>query len=151
MHTPKLSDSVYVLDTDTTTQLSHGKNETLNQRVRVAADQIWLPVIVAQEQLQGRLAAINRLNHASPSDSAKFPIAYQNLMKTQEFLAKFPLLPYTPDDEALFQSLPPDVKRAGPNDCRIAVIAVNRGFTVVTCNLRHFQQIPAVKCVDWTI
>ncbi len=143
---------MYVLDTDTTSHLFSGRNEVLNRRVLAVADRdIWLPIIVVQEQLNGRLGSINKLNPNLPKDSKNIPTAYANLIKTQEFLARFQILPYTSAEEDLLQSWSKSTKLIGATDRRIAAIAVNRGFVVVTCNSKDFQKIPGVKYVDWTI
>ncbi len=143
---------MYVLDNDTTTHLFSGKHETLNRRILAVADRdIWLPVIVVQEQLNGRLSYLNGLDSKSPRDSKKFPSAYANLTKTHELLSKFQVLPYTMDDEDLLQKWPKEVKLIGVNDRRIAAIAANKGFMVITCNIRHFEKIPDVRCADWTL
>ncbi len=72
-------------------------------------------------------------------------------MLTQEFLRQFQTLPYTEADEDLYQSWSAAVKRVGTRDCRVAASAINRRLTVVTANLRHFQQIPGVQAVDWSV
>ena len=46
---------------------------------------------------------------------------------------------------------PAAIKRLGTHDCRIAATAIVSGFTVVTCNTRHFQPIPDVQVEDWSL
>ncbi len=41
--------------------------------------------------------------------------------------------------------------RLGTRDCRIAATAIVSGFTVITCNTRHFQPIPSVRVEDWSV
>lgn len=142
---------MYVLDTATATEIGHGKNKTLNHRVKVYAENISLPIIAAQELINGRFRVINNLRPDIPIQSAKIPNAFQELLDTHNFIMNFPILPYTLQDEQLYQTFSPAVKRVGLNDCRIAAIAINRSFTVVTPNIKHFEQIPNVRFVDWTI
>jgi predicted nucleic acid-binding protein len=35
------------------------------------------------------------------------------------------------------------------NDLLIAAAAIEQGYAVLTCNLRHFQKIPGLKVVAW--
>ncbi len=143
---------MFVLDNDTASLLFRGRNSVLNKRaLAVSPSQLWLPAVVVEEQFRGRLGVLAKLNPARPKESLLIPVAYRDLMLTQEFLRQFQVLPYTQADEDLCQSWSAAVKRVGTRDCRIAAIAINQGFTVVTANLRHFQQIPDVQTVDWSI
>ena len=64
-------------------------------------------------------------------------------------IGAFTLLPYSAAAEALFQAMPPEVKRIGTQDCRIAAIAMVNDCTVITRNVRDFSRIPGVRCEDW--
>ncbi|MDQ2686632.1 MAG: type II toxin-antitoxin system VapC family toxin [Armatimonadota bacterium] len=141
---------MYVLDTDTTSNFFRGGNTALIARVlSESRENIWLPVIVAEEQLKGRLAVIAKLNSASPQDGAKSPRTYDFLIRTMSDLAEFGILPYTDEAEQLFRRWSPAEKRAGTRDCKIAAIAITYGFTVVTSNTNHYRSIPNVRLVDW--
>ena len=143
---------MYVLDNDTASLLFRGRNGALNRRaLAVPPADLWLPAIVVEEQFRGRLSVLAKLNPARSKDSALIPAAYRDLVLTQDFLRQFQVLPYTQADEDLYQSWSAVVKRVGTRDCRIAAIAVNQGFTVVTANLRHFQQIPDLRTTDWSV
>jgi len=50
-----------------------------------------------------------------------------------------------------FISIPNALRHPHPRDCRLAVIVLSRGFTVVTRNTRHFAGIPGLLSEDWTI
>ena len=140
---------MFVLDSDTTTLFFNG-NEKVVQRVLAAPDDaIYLPAIVVEEQLRGRMALLASLNPARMSDRPKVPLAYDLLLKTVRDLRRFEHLPYTAEMEALYQSWPAAVKRMGTRDCRIAATALVLGFTVITCNLSDYQPIPDVRTDDW--
>ena len=143
---------MYVLDNDTASLLFRGRNGALNRRaLAVPPADLWLPAIVVEEQFRGRLSVLAKLNPVRSKDSALIPAAHRDLVLTQDFLRQFQVLPYTQADEDLYQSWSAVVKRVGTRDCRIAAIAVNQGFTVVTANLRHFQQIPDLRTTDWSV
>ena len=143
---------MFVLDNDTASLLFRGRNGVLNYRaLAVPPIQLWLPAVAVEEQFRGRLGVLAKLNPARPKESLLIPIAYRDLVLTQEFLRRFQILPYTQADKDLYQSWSAAVKRVGTRDCRIAASAISRGFTVVTANSRHFQQIPGVQTVDWSV
>ncbi len=143
---------MFALDNDTTSLLFRGRNSGLNRRVlAVPPPQLWLPAVVVEEQFRGRLGVLAKLNPARPKESPLIPIAYRDLVLTQEFLRQFQILPYTQADEDLYQRWSAEVKRVGTRDCRIAASAINRGLVVVTANRRHFQQIPGVSFLDWSV
>lgn len=142
---------MYVLDTDTTSHFFSGSRPAIVQAVlSVPSSDIFLPVIVAEEQLKGRLKVIAGLNAALPQDSQKFIAAYAYLLKTIQDLAAFQMLPYTDESERLFRSWSAAVRQPGTRDCQIAAIAITNGFTLVTCNTAHYESIPEIKIEDWS-
>lgn len=141
---------MYALDNDTLTLFLQGNGKIVRRILSTPDEDIWLPAIVVEEQLRGRLSALSSLNAARASDRLKVPLAYELLLETVRELQQFQHLPYTAEMEALYQSWPAAVKRLGTHDCRIAATAIVHGFTVITCNLSHFQPIPGVKAEDWS-
>lgn len=141
---------MFVLDSDTLTLMLQG-NPRITRRVLAARDgEIWLPAIVVEEKLRGRMAYLSSLNPNRASDSLKVPSAYDLLLETVSDLQRFPHLAYTVEMETLYQSWPAAVKRLGTRDCRIGATAIAHGFTVITCNLSHFQPMPDVQIEDWS-
>jgi len=129
-----------------------GSRPSITSRVlAVPTADIYMPVIVAEEELKGRLKVIAGLNAAIPRDGYKFTEAYYYLTKTIEDLAVFRILPYTEEAESLFRSWSPAQRRPGTRDCRIAAIAITNGFTVVSCNTKHYETIPGIKLEDWSL
>ena len=140
---------MFVLDGDTTTLFFNGSAKVVQRVLAAPDDAIYLPAIVVEEQLRGRMALLASLNPARVSDRPKVPLAYDLLLKTVRDLRRFEHLPYTAEMEALYQSWPAAVKRVGTRDCRIAATAIVLGFTVITCNLNHYRPIPNVQMDDW--
>ena len=96
--------------------------------------------------LRGRFASIN-----SAPKPEHLPALYAYLQQTFAQLQLYPILPF--DEAALdaFQAIPTKIRqRAGTQDCRIAAIALARGFAVVTCNVSDFHLIPQLKVEDWS-
>jgi tRNA(fMet)-specific endonuclease VapC len=57
--------SLYILDTDHITLLQHNHPQVVARLIKLPAENIAVTVISAAEQLQGRLAQINRAKTAS--------------------------------------------------------------------------------------
>ena len=77
-------------------------------------------------------------------------------MLTQLDKAILPNLPVLPFDAtaasrygALREQMEALGKPLGDADLRIAAIALARGLTVVTANVRHFQAVPELKVENW--
>lgn len=147
----KTSDAVYALDNDTLSLFLRRQEPTTSRILAVPSQAIWLPAITVEEQIRGRMTFLAGLNPARIADSLKVPLAYDLLLRTLRELEEFQFLPYDAAAEALYQSWPPAVKRLGTRDCRIAATAIVHGFTVITCNTRHFQSIPDVILEDWSV
>jgi len=141
---------VYALDSDTLTLFFQGNATVVRRVLDTPKADLWIPAMAVEERLRGRLATLSSLNPSRAADSRKLPAAYALLLETMQALHGFQHLAYTPEAEALFQSWPAAVKRIGTRDCRIAATAITHGFTVITCNLAHFQTIPNVNLEDWS-
>ena len=98
-----------------------------------------------EQILQGALASVQKAKR-KPSVTK----AYQYFEDLFSALNRFQILPYTPEAEAIYQSLPAKIKRIGTQDCRIAAIARANGFTIVTVNVNDFVSIDLANVEDWT-
>ena len=136
---------MFALDSDTFSDLQRGRLAILNQLLSVPADQIWIPAVVAEEQVRGRLAVINKVHTLSPARAAFAYLAFTTLLQE---LAQYQILPHTEEAEALYRSWPASVKRVGAHDCRIAASAIVAGMTLVTRNRSHFSHIPGIRLTD---
>lgn len=140
---------MFVLDSDTTTLFFHSNQSVVRRVLSQPPGAVLLPAITVEEQLRGRLNYLSSLNAARVADRTEVPLAYELLLETVQRLQQFPHLAYTVEMEALYQSWPAAVKRLGTRDCRIAATAIVHGFTIVTCNLSHFQPMPSARIEDW--
>ncbi len=69
--------------------------------------------------------------------------AYGRLKRQVELFCSFTLLDFDEPAATLFQQLRKQHRRVGTMDLKIAAIALARGATLLTQNLRDFQRIPA--------
>lgn len=74
----------------------------------------------------------------------------QRLYETIIFYQSLQVLPYEPVAILKFEQLRQAKIRIGSQDLRIAAIALCKNATVVTRNLRDFQQVPGLRLVDWS-
>ena len=78
-------------------------------------------------------------------------VAYRRL---KEFLDRYRELTVQEFNEAAaaeFARLQRQRLRIGTMDLKIAAIALARGATVLTRNLRDFGRVPALSVEDWTV
>ena len=71
----------------------------------------------------------------------------------QRVTSNLPVLPFDADAAARYGEVRADLEKQGiiigDADMRIASIALVRGLTVVTRNLRHFQRVPNLTMQNW--
>ena len=96
--------------------------------------------------MRGRLAYMNK-HRNDPHKSAQGHVAF---IQTLYYFNTWNILPFTEEADALFRQLRKRRIHIGSQDLRIAAIAVQFGFTVITSNVRDFDQVPHLKVKDWT-
>ncbi|MEW6033996.1 MAG: type II toxin-antitoxin system VapC family toxin [Chloroflexota bacterium] len=68
-------------------------------------------------------------------------------------LPNLPVLPFDAGAARRYGKVRAELERrgtlVGDTDLRIAAIALARGLTVVTGNLRHFQKVPGLSVENW--
>ena len=78
----------------------------------------------------------------------------RQLEKIRELIRVFEVAPFVESDAAVAAHLGSALKRTGHSigvlDTLIAGQALNRGWTVVTANARHFSLIPGLAVEDWS-
>lgn len=139
---------MFLLDTDTVSNLLDHRRRSPSLEQRILAeprDNLWVSVITVEESARGWLAMIHRARN-TPAISQ-----YYQLLESQlRDLLRFPIAQYDDAARQVFLAMPSAVRQRQPQDCRIAAIALSRGFTVVTRNTAHFARIPGVRAEDWT-
>jgi len=142
---------VYIWDTDTFSEYLReaGKNATdapITRRLsQIKREQVAITVITVSEVMSGMLNLLTQLEKVGKQEAG-----FAALRHAFEALQDFPLLDYDAAAHTRFKIFSASVRRTGRADCQIAAIAIERGDTVVTRNVRHFAQIPGVRFTDWT-
>jgi len=137
---------MHLLDTDT---LSHlwARHERVVQRMAETGDtEIGVTSITKAEVLRRRCE--NLLNAES---SEEILIAQRRFDRSELGLAQLMIVPF---DELAVTQLEQlwkidRLKRIGRADLLIASIALANNATLVTCNTKHFRQVPKLKIVNW--
>ena len=140
---------MYVLDTDTLSNaLASSRNYPQLARRILQTDSrlLFVSVISVEEYLRLVLANIQR-----DRNTARVVERYSTLLLFLEQIRVFTLLPFDAQAQTAFANVPSAIRQHHPNDCRIAAIAIARGYTVITRNTRDFAQIPGVTFDDWTL
>ncbi|MGV3720151.1 MAG: type II toxin-antitoxin system VapC family toxin, partial [Actinomycetota bacterium] len=111
---------------------------------------IWLrSILTAQKGQKTRFSAALLALVEKNANGPRAVETYRFFCEVWETLHEFQVIPYTEEAERIFQQIPPEVKRKGPRDCRIAATAMAHGAIVVTHNTRDFARIPGVRYEDW--
>ena len=137
---------MYLLDTDTLTHLHAGNSNVVKQLNTVEDDLIAITIITKIEVLRGRI------DYVLKADTGEKLIKAQELLfRTEELLNQLPIIPINQLAADEFNRLRAisKLRKIGQADLLIASITLVNRAILVTRNLRHFQQIPGIKVVDW--
>jgi tRNA(fMet)-specific endonuclease VapC len=134
-----------VLDTDTITYLL-AEHPRVAARFRAATDTVAITIITRIELLQGRFAFVLKA-----ADGEQLLRAQEWLRRTEDDLARFPIIPLDAAAAAAFEQLRQNkkLKKIGRADLLIAAIALANRATLVTRNLKHFQLVPGLQVENW--
>jgi tRNA(fMet)-specific endonuclease VapC len=135
-----------VLDTDHLVELDRGSAQgaVLRQKLENAEDTVATTIISAEEQFRGWLAQIHRQH-----DPHEQIAAYQRLQRRIAFFAEWNVLPWDTDAADILQRLRRRRIRIGTMDLKIASIVLAHDATLLSRNLRDFQQVPGLRVEDW--
>ena len=137
--------NLFILDTDTIS-LVKGNYPLITGRIeKVHPNQIAIAVVTVEEMLSGWQAVLRR-----PISDVQVARIYEEIVSTVKLASSFSLLPFPVPAIEIYRSLKSSRLNVGSNDLKIAAIALYYDATVVTRNLRDFQRVPALNCVDWS-
>jgi tRNA(fMet)-specific endonuclease VapC len=138
---------VRALDTSAISYIQRNREPWVSQLRSLPPAQRAVPVIVAEEQMRGRLAQIARANQKG--DQTAIAQAYLRFIEAITFFNTIPLLPFDEAAIARFAELRKQHRQSGTNDLRIAAIALTAGAVVVTGNVGHFSGIAGLDVETW--
>jgi len=102
-------------------------------------------IVSFHEQTGGAHAAINKARR--PEDVVR---GYERLGRVSEYYAAVTVLPFDAAAAEAFSGLTAIRSTVGTLDLRIASIALSRGLTLLTRNVRDFARVPSLVTEDWT-
>jgi tRNA(fMet)-specific endonuclease VapC len=138
--------SLYVLDTDILTLYQRG-HPLVCQRVNShPAQELAITVMSVEEQLSGWYTL---LRQAKKRDQTAH--AYDQLIDSVQFHSRWRILPYPVSTMSRYDSLKKTKIRIGKTDLQIAAITFENYGTLVTRNLRDFQQTPGLPLENWSV
>lgn len=136
------------LDTDHLSVLQHRDSpQATALRVRMSAvppDDLATTAVSLEEQTRGWLAKIAL--HKDVRDQVRY---YSRLVGLCEFYSKWNIQPF--DDHAAdeFLRLRHSGVGIGTMDLKIAAICLVEGATLLSANLKDFEQVPGLHVEDW--
>lgn len=134
-----------IRDTDTFSSLASGQPKVA-AKFAAAADEVSITINTRIEALSGRFAFVLRA-----VDGVTLLRAQEWLRRTEENLALFTPIPFNDAAAEEFDRLRQNkkLKKIGRADLLIASIALANEATLVTRNVRDFQQVPGLKLENW--
>jgi tRNA(fMet)-specific endonuclease VapC len=134
------------LDTDHLVELDRGSSQgaALQRKLEDAGDEVATTIISAEEQFRGWLAQLHRQR-----DPHEQIATYQRLQRRIAFFAAWHVLPWDTNAADILQGLRRQRVRIGTMDLKIASIVLAYDATLLSRNLRDFQQVPNLRVEDW--
>lgn len=136
-----------VLDTDHITVLLRGdtpRAESLKERISASGQEKAVTIVSYEEQTRGWLSALK-----SSLAMAKQVENYRRVEHHLRFYCDAMVLAFDEVAATRFQALRKAHRRLGSMDLKIAAIVLVQNATLLSGNLREFQQIPGLSVEDW--
>jgi tRNA(fMet)-specific endonuclease VapC len=138
-----------ILDTDHISLLQHPSNpegQRLQRRLAASPDRnILTTVITVEEQMRGWLSVIARYR-----DARQKMAYYDKLIAFIRFFNTWEILPLREAGVQAFQDLAHSRVRIATTDLKIAAITLANQATLLSRNLRDFEQVPGLRVEDWS-
>lgn len=138
---------MFAFDTDVLTRLFQSDLSVFERISAIPARQQFVPIIVVEEILRGRLNTIRQAE--SGRSRIGLERAYELLGESLGDLRHFNILFFTAAANQFFQEWRRQKLRVPTHDLRIAAICVAESVTLVSSNRQHFDQVPGLVVEYW--
>jgi tRNA(fMet)-specific endonuclease VapC len=136
---------MFILDTDHVSLFQRNDPHVSARILATLPQELATTIITVEEQLRGRLDRVRRAR-----SDVEVVRAYGNLLATSLYFRIITVIGFDEQAQAMFRRLRVQGIRIGTQDLRIAAIALSRGATLVTRNVRDFAAIPTLNIEDWS-
>jgi tRNA(fMet)-specific endonuclease VapC len=137
-----------ILDTDHISVLQHEDSPKavalLDKLKPFPSDDVATTVVTLEEQSRSWLGLIRRYN-----DVRQQVEYYDRLRAMVDFFADWQVLGFSDAAAEKFRRLRGQRVRISSPDLKIASIALVNGATLLSANLRDFEQVPGLQVEDW--
>jgi tRNA(fMet)-specific endonuclease VapC len=137
--------SLFVLDTDMVSLYQDGHPAVVNTVHDHPLSELAVSVITVDEHLTGWYTLVRRAKKRE-----QLARAYSKLAMSVQLLAGLQILSFTEKAMDRYDCLRDIHRNVGKNDLRIAAIVLEKPATLVTRNLRDFQDIAGLQVQDWS-
>ena len=135
----------YVFDTDMLTLYEEGHPRVVGRVAAHPPQELATTVISVEEQLSGWFTMLRQVK--SREALAR---VYRRFAETVAFLGRRPILSFTEEVMARFETLRGLKLNIGSMDLRIAAIVLEERAVLVTRNARDFRRVPGLAIEDWS-
>lgn len=134
-----------ILDTDHISLHQRGHESVLAHIAALDPARLAVTVVSLEESMRGWLAVVRRAQ-----DATALARGYRYLHEGQDYYCKRLVLPFAGPSVLQYLRLRQTLKQVGPQDLKIAAIALTHEAVVITRNRRDFGQVPGLTLEDWT-
>jgi tRNA(fMet)-specific endonuclease VapC len=137
---------MFLLDTDTLTHLHHGHPRVIERLRQAESTEVGTTIVTKVEILRGRYDSLLKA-----ADSQQLLKAQARIEQSERLLREMLIVEFDDDSVSEFDRLRRNKRLAkiGRADILIASIVRACDATLVTRNLLHFRQVPAIKVENW--
>jgi tRNA(fMet)-specific endonuclease VapC len=111
----------------------------------VALSERSISVVTVEEQLSGWYTQLRQAKKPE-----RLAWAYRRLAANARFLSRVQIVDFDEPTIERYLELKKQKIKVRTNDLRIAATVLVQNATIVTCNVRDFQQVPGLRIEDWS-
>jgi tRNA(fMet)-specific endonuclease VapC len=135
----------HVPDTDMLTLYEEGHPKVIGRVAAHSPEDLATTIITVEEQLSSWFTMLRRASNRQASAQT-----YRRLTETVTFLGRIPIISFTEEAMARYETLRGMKLNVGGMDLRIAAIVLEDGAVLVTRNARDFRRVPGLVIEDWS-